>query len=134
MSVVQEIGDEAAATRGPHLVGIDGRHDGGHHVAGAAVAVQLLAVFVVVVQHVEDVACETRRTILVLRPPDLSAWAITTRVTSPTLHWLTGPTDLRLRIRKLGPFFVCFFPFDLSCLVDSDYSDPLTQFVGRSKG
>lgn len=68
MAVVQEIRDEAATTRGPHLVGVDGRHDGGHHVAGVAVAVQLLAVFVVVVQHIEDVACESRRTVLVSVP------------------------------------------------------------------
>lgn len=64
MAVVQEIGNETAATRGPHLVGIDRRHDGGHHVAGSAVTVQFLAVFVIVVQHIEDVTCGSRRIIL----------------------------------------------------------------------
>lgn len=49
VTVVKEIGDETGAARGPHLFGVHGGHDRGHHMAGGAVAVQFPAVFVVIV-------------------------------------------------------------------------------------
>lgn len=58
VAVIQEIGDEAGAARGPHLAGGHRGHDRGHDAArGARGAVELRAVRRVVVRHAENVPC-----------------------------------------------------------------------------